>query len=125
MSATPVMGSMPSVPPSMKKKAPAVPGIRLARIDHTDHQIEPTPVQVMGGHSTQHFDEFSNSSSFDMIEPTSSAEGTPRLTDDFGFSGPNSIGESEEEQEKVRHMLLCLFIVMAGCNSRVEYRSQL
>lgn len=107
MSATPVLGSLPSLPPSARKY-PTTPGIRL-RIDPADHEIEPTPVQVMGGHTMHQFDDFTNSSSFDMIEPTSSVEGTPRLSEDFGFSGPNSIGDSEEEQEKVRHMFVSPF----------------
>ena len=90
--------------PSMKAKNKNLtnPVNRMTAIEPTfNRQIEPTPVQVMEGSTVRVLEDYSNSSLFDPVEPTSSAEETPPLTDDLDFLGPNSISDDDEEQAKV------------------------
>lgn len=94
---------------SVKNKNLSNPSSSGAAIESTSLQVEATPVQKMGG-PTVHLQDYSNSSLFDSIEPTSSAEGTPPLTDDIDFLGPNSIAEYDEEEAKVCRVLLFFFL---------------
>lgn len=98
--ATPVINSIPSmsVQPT-KSKNLTNPASSGTAIEPTNRQVEPTPVQGMEG-PTFRLQDYSNSSLFEPIEPTTSAEGTPPLTDDLDFLGPNSIAEYDEEHGK-------------------------
>lgn len=114
MSPTPVLASAPSATVSaINNKKTAIIQTRFQIPELPDPQIEPTPVQVMEGPTIDVIDEFSNSSSFDTVEPTSSLEETPPLTND-DLLGLNSIHDYDEEQEKVCdvffHFLLSLDI---------------
>ncbi len=86
----------------------AIRPTQIAISEPTDDQVEPTPVlkpnRNKGSSATRLVsadDYFSNSSFFEPIEPTASAEATPPLPDSADLSGigPNLIGEEEEEDE--------------------------
>ena len=113
ISATPVLGSLPTVPAaSPKSKNSAMPASRFAAVEPTDRQVEPTPIQVMGGPTIRVLDDFTNSSSFDPIEPTSSVDGTPSLPDDL--FGPNSFPDYEDHAGKVRRVFFVLHFLWLG-----------
>lgn len=76
----------------------------------------------MRGHSIQ-LEDFSNSSLFESAEPTSSSGETPRLTDDFGFSGPNLIGESEEQMKVCRFLIIILNLWVDDPQNEIGYQS--
>lgn len=117
-----MIDSLPSVPASSpKSKNAAMPASRFAAVEPTDRQVEPTPIQVMGGPTIRVLDDFTNSSSFDPIEPTSSVEGTPSLPDDL--FGPNSFSDYEDHA-KVRHVFFFLRFYGWVQQSRIGYRSQ-
>ena len=106
------MESIPSM--QARNKNLTNPANRMTAVEPTNRQVEPTPVQVMEGPTVRVLEDYSNSSLFDPIEPTSSAEGTPPLTDDLDFLAPNSIPEYDEEQAKVCQVLYSHF--PSGCN---------